>query len=108
MINKNINEQLPLFANDNFKVNFHEIVEGYSNSELASNSEDEIISVPEESVPTGKSEANLRKKENTRKKGRFPTYRKISDIEPKPINWLWEDYMAKGAITLITGEPELG
>ena len=108
MTNKNINEQLQLFANDNFKVNFHEIVEGYSNSELASNSEDEIISVPEESVPTGKSEANLKNKKNTRKKGSFPMYRKISDIEPKPINWLWEDYMAKGAITLITGEPELG
>ena len=108
MTNKNINEQLQLFANDNFKVNFHEIVEGYSNSELASNSENEIISVPEESVPTGKSEANLKNKKNTRKKGSFPMYRKISDIEPKPINWLWEDYMAKGAITLITGEPELG
>ena len=108
MTNKNINEQLQLFANDNFKVNFHEIVEGYSNSELASNSENEIISVPEESVPTGKSEANLINKKNTRKKGCFPMYRKISDIEPKPINWLWEDYMAKGAITLITGEPELG
>ena len=108
MTNKNINEQLQLYGNDNFKVNFHEIVEGYSNSELASNSENEIISVPEESVPTGKSEANLKNKKNTRKKGSFPMYRKISDIEPKPINWLWEDYMAKGAITLITGEPELG
>ena len=28
MINKNINEQLPLFANDNFKVNFPEDFEG--------------------------------------------------------------------------------
>ena len=81
MKNKNINEQLQLFANDNFKVNFHEIVEGYSNSELASNSEDEIISVPEESVPTGKSEANLKNKKNTRKRGRYPMYRKMSDIK---------------------------
>jgi len=64
MKNKNINEQLQLFANDNFKMNFHENVEGYSNSELASNSEDEIISIPEESVPTGKSEANLKNKKN--------------------------------------------
>ena len=84
-----MNEQLQLFANDNFKVNFHEIVEGYSNSELASNSENEIISVPEESVPNVKTEGNLRKK------GRFPVYRKMSEIEPKPVNWLWEDYIAK-------------
>ena len=102
MTNKNINEQLQLFANDNFKVNFHEIVEGNSNSELASNSENEIISVPEESVPNVKTEGNLRKK------GRFPVYRKMSEIEPKPINWLWKDYIAKGTFTLITGEPELG
>jgi RecA-family ATPase len=108
MTNKNINEQLQLFANDNFKVNFHEIVEGYCNSELASNSEDEMISVPEEIVPTGKSEANLKNKKNTRKRGRFPVYRKMSEIEPKPVNWLWEDYIAKGTFTLITGEPELG
>ena len=69
---------------------------------------DEIGGQQKGSVPTGKSEANLKNKKNTRKKGSFPMYRKISDIEPKPINWLWEDYMAKGAITLITGEPELG
>ena len=62
MNNKNINEQLQLFPNDNFKMNFHEYVEGYSNSELASNSEDEIISIPEEAVPNGKTEANLRNK----------------------------------------------
>ena len=108
MTNKNINEQLQLFANDNFKVNFHEIVEGYSNSELASNSEDEIISIPEEAVPNGKTEANLRNKKNTRKRGSFPVYRKMSEIEPQPINWLWEDYIAKGTFTLITGEPDLG
>ena len=108
MINKNINEQLQLFANDNYKINFPEDVEGYSNSELASNSEDEIISVPEESVPNGKSDANLRKKENTRKRGSFPVYRKMSEIESQPTNWLWEDYIAKGTFTLITGEPDLG
>jgi len=108
MINKNINEQLQLFANDNYKINFPEDVEGYSNSELASNSEDEIISIPEEAVPNGKTEANLRNKKNTRKRGSFPVYRKMSEIEPQPINWLWEDYIAKGTFTLITGEPDLG
>ena len=87
MINKNINEQLQLFANDNFKMNFHENVEGYSNSELASNSEDEIISIPEEAVPNGKSEANLRNKKNTRKRGRFPVYRKMPEIELNTVKY---------------------
>ena len=32
----------------------------------------------------------------------------MSEIEPKPVNWLWEDYIAKGTFTLITGEPDLG
>ena len=61
-----------------------------------------IKSVQEESLANGKSE------ENFRKKGRFPMYRKMSDIKPQPINWLWKDYIAKGTFTLITGEPELG
>ena len=87
MKNKNINEQPQLFPNDNFNMNFHENVEGYSNSELASNSEDEIISVPEESVPNGKSEADLRKKENTRKRGRFPVYRKMPEIELNTVKY---------------------
>ena len=108
MINKNINEQLPLFTNDNFKVNFPEDFESESYSESASNIVEEIISIPEEAVPNGKSEANLRNKKNTRKRGSFPVYRKMSEIEPQPINWLWEDYIAKGTFTLITGEPDLG
>ena len=68
---------------------------------------DEIGGQHKESVPNGKSEANLRKKENTRKRGRYPMYRKMSDIKPQPINWLWKDYIAKGTFTLITGEPDL-
>ena len=107
MENTNPNEDLSRLAYDNIETN-HEVVEGESHSKSTSIRDDEIISVPEESVPTGKSEANLKNKKNTSKKGSFPMYRKISDIEPKPINWLWEDYMAKGTITLITGEPELG
>ena len=108
MINKNINEQLPLFANDNFKVNFPEDFEGESYSVPASTIVEGIKSVPEVSVPNGKSEANLRNKKNNRKGGSFPVYRKMSEIEPQPINWLWEDYIAKGTFTLITGEPDLG
>ena len=108
MNNKNINEQLQLFPNDNFKMNFHENVEGESYSVPTSTIVEEIKSLPEESVPNGKSEANLKNKKNTRKRGRYPMYRKMSDIKPKPINWLWEDYIAKGTFTLITGEPDLG
>jgi len=107
MENTNPNVELSRLANENIEIN-HEVVEGESHSESTSIRDDEIISIPEESVPKGNTKANIRKEENTRKKGSFPMYRKISDIEPKPINWLWEDYMAKGAITLITGEPELG
>jgi len=69
---------------------------------------DEIGGQQKESVPNGKSEANLINKKNTRKRGRYPMYRKMSDIKPQPINWLWKDYIAKGTFTLITGEPELG
>ena len=87
MKNKNINEQPQLFPNDNFKMNFHENVEGYSNSESASNIVEEIKSVPEESVPNGKSEANLRKKENTRKRGRFPVYSKMPEIELNTVKY---------------------
>ena len=69
---------------------------------------DEIGGQHKESVPNGKSEANLKNKKNTRKRGRYPMYRKMSDIKPQPINWLWKDYIAKGTFTLITGEPDLG
>ena len=108
MKNKNINTELPLFESDNYKRNFPEDFEWGIYSELSSTKVEEIKSVPEVSVPNGKSEANLRNKENTRKRGRFPVYRKMSEIEPQPINWLWEDYIAKGTFTLITGEPDLG
>ncbi|MBL8567204.1 MAG: AAA family ATPase [Hyphomicrobiaceae bacterium] len=39
-----------------------------------------------------------------------PTYgsRRMSDIEEKPISWLWEDRIARGKITLIGGVPKLG
>ena len=97
---KNKYTELTLFASENF--------EGESYSEPASTIVEKIKSVPEESVPNGKSEANLRNKKNNRKGGSFPVYRKMSEIEPKPVNWLWEDYIAKGTFTLITGEPDLG
>ena len=87
MINKNINEQLPLFANDNFKVNFPEDFEGESYSVPASTIVEGIKSVPEVSVPNGKSEDNLRNKKNNRKRGSFPMYRKMSEIELNTVKY---------------------
>lgn len=35
----------------------------------------------------------------------IPTY---AEIEAKPLEWLWPDYIPLGAITLIDGNPDLG
>ena len=105
---KNKYTELSLFDSDIYKGNITEDSEGNISSESSSTKVEEIKSIPEDSVPNGKSEANLRNKKNTRKRGSFPVYRKMSEIEPQPINWLWEDYIAKGTFTLITGEPDLG
>ena len=32
----------------------------------------------------------------------------FADVEPKPINWLWPDKIARGKLTLISGDPGLG
>ena len=87
MKNKNINTELPLFESDNYKRNFPEDFEWGIYSELSSTKVEEIKSVPEESVPNGKSEANLNNKKNTRKRGRFPVYRKMSEIELNTVKY---------------------
>jgi hypothetical protein len=33
---------------------------------------------------------------------------KMSDIETKPVEWLWQDYIPLGAFTILEGEEELG
>lgn len=33
---------------------------------------------------------------------------KMSDIETKPVQWLWQDYIPLGAFTILEGEEELG
>lgn len=44
--------------------------------------------------------------------GKAPTagivYRKMSDIEAKPIRWLWPGRIARGKVTMIAGDPGLG
>ncbi len=32
----------------------------------------------------------------------------IADVEPEPITWLWREKIARGKITLISGDPGLG
>ncbi|MCZ6677603.1 MAG: AAA family ATPase [Candidatus Poribacteria bacterium] len=32
----------------------------------------------------------------------------IADVEPKPISWLWPEKIARGKLTLISGDPGLG
>ena len=81
------NTVLPLFESDNYKRNFPEDFQWGIYSELSSTKVEEIKSVPEESVPNSKSEANLRKKENTRKRGRFPVYRKMPEIELNTVKY---------------------
>ena len=76
---KNKYTELTLFASENF--------EGESYSEPASTIVEKIKSVPEESVPNGKSEANLRNKKNYRKRGSFPMYRKMSEIELNTVKY---------------------
>ena len=87
MKNKNINTELPLFESDNYKRNFPEDFEWGIYSELSSTKVEEIKSIPEVSVPNGKSEANLRNKKNNRKRGSFPMYRKMSEIELNTVKY---------------------
>lgn len=35
-------------------------------------------------------------------------YRCIGDVQPRPIEWLWRDRIAKGAATLVVGNPGEG
>lgn len=36
------------------------------------------------------------------------TYRRFSNITSKPISWLWPGMIAKGKVTIISGDPGLG
>ena len=31
----------------------------------------------------------------------------LADVEPVPINWLWPERIARGKLTLISGDPGL-
>jgi len=32
----------------------------------------------------------------------------MADVEPKPINWLWPEKIARGKVSMIAGDPGLG
>ena len=34
--------------------------------------------------------------------------RPVSQVSPSPIRWLWEPYLARGALALLDGDPEIG
>lgn len=36
------------------------------------------------------------------------SYRRISDIQAEPINWLWRNRFARGKVSIIAGDPGLG
>ncbi len=33
---------------------------------------------------------------------------RVSDVEPKPVHWLWQNKIALGKLTLMSGDPGLG
>lgn len=35
-------------------------------------------------------------------------YRRMADVEPEPVNWLWRGRIARGKTTMIAGDPGLG
>ncbi len=36
------------------------------------------------------------------------SYRRLSDVEAKPIDWLWKGRIARGKLTILAGNPGLG
>src|SRR5262249_60590266 len=37
-----------------------------------------------------------------------PMLKWLSDVTPKPVDWLWPDYIPLGKITVLDGDPGLG
>jgi putative DNA primase/helicase len=32
----------------------------------------------------------------------------LADVQSEPVNWVWQDYLARGKLTLLGGDPDLG
>ena len=52
-------------------------------------------------------DADVKKLSVSRPGTKLKTVR-VADVEPKPINWLWPEKIARGKLTLISGDPGLG
>ena len=37
-----------------------------------------------------------------------PRVVRLGDVEPEPVHWLWEGYVARGKVNLFAGDPGLG
>ena len=33
---------------------------------------------------------------------------RLGDVEPEPVHWLWDGYVARGKVNLLAGDPGLG
>ena len=39
---------------------------------------------------------------------KFPRTRRASEVTPRPVEWLWQDRIPRGKLTLLDGDPGLG
>ena len=37
-----------------------------------------------------------------------PRVVRLGDVEPEPVHWLWNGYVARGKVNLVAGDPGLG
>ena len=37
-----------------------------------------------------------------------PRVVRLGDVEPEPVHWLWNGYVARGKVNLLAGDPGLG
>src|SRR5262249_16667157 len=37
-----------------------------------------------------------------------PAVRRMSEVEPRPVEWVWRSWIPRGALTLVDGDPGLG
>ncbi len=40
--------------------------------------------------------------------GKAPVLRRLSDVQPQPVTWLWHQRLARGKYTLLAGDPGTG
>lgn len=68
---------------------------------------EEIYSLPLISPSLHNSDENNFGKSNSNKHG-YISHREASEIEIKPVSWLWPDRFARGKVSMLSGHPGLG